>query len=116
MANIGSALAQDITAKQELLESYLKILLIELTEYKKREIVLVDNSAEEGQEILRRFNGLVEDNYARWHQIGPYAEKFGISATSFTKKLSNLVFRQARSFTIESLFKRKDYSTLHLNR
>ena len=90
LTNIGSSLSQDITAKQELVESYLKILLIELTEYKKKETVLVDNSGDEGQEILRKFNGLVEDNYSKWHQIGPYAESFGISATSFTKKLSKL--------------------------
>ncbi len=90
LTNIESALAQEITAKQELVESYLKILLIELTEYKKKEIVLVDSSEDEEHEILRRFNGLVEDNYSRWHQIGPYAENFGISSTSFTKKLSKL--------------------------
>ncbi len=90
LSTIGSSLAQNITAKQELVESYLKILLIELTEYKKKEVVLMETSGDDGQEILRQFNGLVEDNYSRWHQIAPYAETFGISPTSFTKKLSKL--------------------------
>lgn len=88
--NISSALAQEITAKQELIESYLKILLIELTEYKKKEIQTVSEQLDDGHETLRIFNALVEDNYHRWHQIGPYAEKFGISPSSFTKKLSKL--------------------------
>ncbi len=90
LSNIATSLGQDITAKQELVESYLKILLIELTEYKKKEIVLVDNVLDEGQEVLRRFNALVEDHYTSWHQISPYAERFGISPTSFTKKFSKL--------------------------
>lgn len=90
LANIASALDQGDTAKQELLESYLKILLIECTDYKKKEIETVENVPEESHEIIRQFNALVEDHYSNWHQIGPYAEVFGISSTSFTKKLSKL--------------------------
>jgi len=88
--NIESALDQDVTAKKELLESYLKILLIECTDYKKRETEPIDNVADESPEIIRRFNALVEENYPKWHQIGPYADVFGISSTSFTKKFSKI--------------------------
>lgn len=90
LGNIASSLEQDITAKHELVESYLKILLIECTEYKKKEILPIIDSLDDSHEIIRKFNALVEDHYSEWHQIAPYAEVFGISPTSFTKKLSKL--------------------------
>jgi len=90
MSSIASSLDKNITAKQELVESYLKILLIECTEYKKKEIVPVNALTDDSHEIIRRFNALVEDHYSEWHQIGPYAEQFGISSTSFTKKFSKV--------------------------
>ncbi|MEP1094837.1 MAG: AraC family transcriptional regulator [Cyclobacteriaceae bacterium] len=90
LQSIATSLDQDITAKQELVESYLKILLIECTEYKKKEIVPVDALTDDSHEIIRRFNSLVEEHYSEWHQIAPYAEQFGISPTSLTKKFSKL--------------------------
>lgn len=90
LKNITYSLNQEITAKKDLIESYLKILLIECTEYKKKEIVKINEVVEKSHEIIRQFNHLVDQHYSQWHQIGPYAEVFGISSKSLTKKLARL--------------------------
>ena len=90
LKNIIDGLNKDITAKPELIESYLRILLIECTEYKKNEIVGVIDAIEESDKVIKKFNQLVEENYTNWHNISPYAEKFAISSKSLTKKLGKL--------------------------
>jgi len=66
----------------------LKILLIRCTEMKKAIYAGGNIEPEEMPEFLRKFNLLVEDKYSQWHSLALYAEHFGISPKSLTKKLN----------------------------
>jgi len=87
-ANIDKCFSESELVRNELLSAYLKILLIRCTELKKEIYSDQNSEREETPEFLRKFNLLVEDKYSDWHSLAMYAEHFGISSKSLTKKLN----------------------------
>ena len=85
---LEQSVAETGMAQSEIVQSYLKILLIKCADLKQQELLDVPPQKDESLGWLSRFTDLIEKNFRTWHGVAEYAEALSLSPKSLTKKVA----------------------------
>ena len=79
-------------ARESSLRSWLNLILITLYRLDSNE----NRGAKENDDVIEKFEGLVEENFRQEHRVEFYAEKLKLSPRALTMRLSRTLDRSAR--------------------
>ncbi len=86
--SIQEAINSKGLARAEMVQSYLKIFLIQCAQAKRRQLDSSEKNEFRSLEELNEFNRILEHRFREWHSVKDYADSLHISPKSLTKKLS----------------------------
>lgn len=87
LSNLLEEFKQNETAQYDMLQAYLKQIIIQSVRIKKERDVLIENRE---TKLFKDFSTLVELNFKKEHAVTYYAERLGLSPKSLTKHFQKI--------------------------
>ena len=110
--DMASCASEDLTYRHRALGALLQLFLIYCNN--SRELNTTQLSEEDASVcILRDFKNLVDQNYTRWHKIGPYAEEIHITSKHLSSTVKAMSGKSAKEMIQDRLLLEAKRMLLH---